>query len=265
MADEITSVGITRPGSDLNNGYTNKTDNSILDPDQFLNLLITQMQNQDFMNPMDDTQYVTQMAQFSNMQQMQQMTEYSRMGYALSLVGKTVTASRLNASGELDTTTGVVEKVSMLNNEYILYVDGKQYDLSQIMTVQSGGSTSGDDGEGETKPPFDASKIQVEKGDVTSNSAKVSWKAPTEDATISKGLKYTVYYSETGPFDKLEDVEKGTKFGSAQENFFAEGITGLSPDKTYYINIVVEDEKGNKSVYKPVEIKTSKEEEKPEE
>jgi flagellar hook assembly protein FlgD len=40
------------------------------------------------------------------MQAMQEMLSYSRTSYAMSLVGKTVTASRYTVSGELDTTTG---------------------------------------------------------------------------------------------------------------------------------------------------------------
>lgn len=259
------NVGTVRPdgtGNQYDAVFTDKKDNSIIDPNHFLNLLIVQMQNQDFMNPMDDTQYITQMAQFSNMQQIQQMTEYSKTNYAVSLVGKVVTASRMGAGGELDTTTGPVEKVSLVNNEYILFIGGKKYSLSQIMTIESGsGVGGGNNNKPDNKPPFDASGIQVEKGEVTDTSAKISWKVPTEDETISKGLKYTVYYSETGPFDKLEDVEKGTKFGEGQENHFEETITGLSPEKKYYINIVVEDAKGNKSVYKPVEIETLKEQE----
>lgn len=254
----VNDINAQRPGNQYDAVFTDKKDNSILDPNQFLNLLIVQMQNQDFMNPMDDTQYITQMAQFSNMQQMQQMTEYTKTNYALSLVGKTVTASRPETSGNLDTTTGVVEKVSLVDNEYILYIKGKRYTLSQVMVIGGSGETEGGDGD-KPKPPFDASGIQIEKGDVTDTTAKISWKLPTEDEMVLKGLKYTVYYSKEGPFDKLEDVEKGTKFGEGQENLTEEEITGLSPDTTYFVNVVVEDEKGNKSVYKPVEIRTNPE------
>lgn len=120
-------MGSSSTGNNYNAVFTDESDNSILDPDQFLNLLVLQMQNQDFMNPMDDTTYITQMTQFSNMQQMQKMAEYSQTSYAMSLVGKTVTASRIQVNGSLDTTTGVVDKVSLLDGEYVLYVGGKTY------------------------------------------------------------------------------------------------------------------------------------------
>ena len=41
--------------------------------DDFLTLMVAQLKNQDFMNPVDDTQYVTQLAQISTMQQMEEM------------------------------------------------------------------------------------------------------------------------------------------------------------------------------------------------
>ena len=126
MADAISGVSSytrdsdrvmgTSSGNNYNAVFTDESDNSVLDPDQFLNLLVLQMQNQDFMNPMDDSTYITQMTQFSNMQQMQKMAEYSETSYALSLVGKTVTASRIQVNGSLDTTTGVVDKVSLVES-----------------------------------------------------------------------------------------------------------------------------------------------------
>lgn len=51
--------------------FTDKADNGV-SVDDFLNLMVAQLQNQDFMNPVDDTQYVTQLAQFATMQQMQE-------------------------------------------------------------------------------------------------------------------------------------------------------------------------------------------------
>jgi flagellar basal-body rod modification protein FlgD len=86
--------GTTGTSSDTTTSTTQKT----LDQDAFLKLLITEMQNQDPLSPMDNTEYVAQLAQFSSLEQMQQMnsaldsmsTSYSS-NQALSLVGKTVT------------------------------------------------------------------------------------------------------------------------------------------------------------------------------
>lgn len=123
--------------SQYNNVFTSKGDNSTMEPMDFIKLLIAQMQNQDFSDPMDNSQMVTQMAQFSNMQQMQQMAAYSKTTYAMSLVGKTVTATRYTVSGAQDTTTGVVDKVTMVNNDYVLHIGDKTYSLDQISEVQA--------------------------------------------------------------------------------------------------------------------------------
>jgi len=137
--------------------FTEKKDNSLISPSAFLNLMIAQMRNQDFLNPMDDTQFVTQMAQFSTMQQMMELAEYSKSNYAMSMVGKTVTASRFTVSGGLDTTTGVVKRISLVDNEYVLYIDDKRYMLSQVMEVHSG-QPGGTDNAGESDKTGDSDK-----------------------------------------------------------------------------------------------------------
>ncbi len=55
--------------------YTTDADNSSLGKDAFLQILITQLQNQDPTSPMDDKEFISQMAQFSSLEQMQNMTK----------------------------------------------------------------------------------------------------------------------------------------------------------------------------------------------
>ena len=114
--------------------FTDDSDNGV-SVDDFLNLMVAQLQNQDFMNPVDDTQYVTQLAQFATMQQMQELATYMKTNYVMSLVGKEVTAARFSVSGELQQETGRVEKISLVNNEYAVYVNGKKFSLQQIMEL----------------------------------------------------------------------------------------------------------------------------------
>lgn len=114
--------------------FTDDSDNGV-SVDDFLNLMVAQLQNQDFMNPVDDTQYVTQLAQFATMQQMQDLASYMKSNYVMSLVGKEVTAARFSVSGELQQETGRVEKISLVNNEYAVYVNGKKFSLQQIMEL----------------------------------------------------------------------------------------------------------------------------------
>ena len=115
--------------------FTDKKDNSTLESSDFMKLMIAQLQNQDFSNPADTSEMLNQMAQMSNMQMMQQMASYSKLNYAMSLVGKTVTASRFTLDGTLDTTTGVINKVSINDDDYVFEIGDKKYTMSQIMSI----------------------------------------------------------------------------------------------------------------------------------
>ena len=240
------STQTAKSGTDYDAVFSDKKDNSIMDPSDFLNLMVTQMQNQDFTNPMDNTQMVTQMAQFSNMQMMQEMASYAKTNYAMSLVGKTVTASRVTVSGDLDTTIGKVDQVSLVDNEYLLYIGDKRYSLEQIMAI----------GEIE-ETEIDPAGYKLTAKDITSESATIDWQVPTDDESIGKKLKYTVYYSISKDFDTVQKVESGNKVGlEGNIDITSMEIDGMIPGTTYYANVVVTDANGKKSVYMPVEIVT---------
>ncbi|MCL2016028.1 MAG: hypothetical protein FWG68_07245 [Defluviitaleaceae bacterium] len=63
-----------------------------LDRDAFLQLLVTQMQHQDPLNPMDDRDFLAQMAQFSALEQQQIMTRSMELQQAHNMIGKSVFA-----------------------------------------------------------------------------------------------------------------------------------------------------------------------------
>ena len=139
--EETEETGST--GQVWNAVFTDESENTVSLND-FLTLMVAQLQNQDFMDPVDDTQYVTQLAQFATMQQMQEMATYMKTNYVLSLVGKEVTAAKFSVSGELQQETGRVEKISLVNNEYAVYVNGKKFTLQQIMEIGSSSDSSSD-------------------------------------------------------------------------------------------------------------------------
>lgn len=116
--------------------------------DDFLTLMVAQLKNQDFMNPVDDTQYVTQLAQISTMQQMEEMAYNAKSTYVTSLVGKTVTAAKFTVAGDLKKTEGIVNKVSLLDGKFVIYVDGESYSMDEIMEIRTEVPKKDDD-----KPP----------------------------------------------------------------------------------------------------------------
>ena len=214
---------------------TDNTGTTKLTASDFLRLFMTQMQNQDFNNPMDNSEMMNQITQLSNMQMMQEMASYSKTGYAMSLVGKTVIASRFT-DGELDTETGTVSKVSLVDDEYVLYVNGKKYCLDEIMEIKN------DSGSGST---LDPSSYPLKVSSVASETVAFNWSVPTEDPMEASGLKYSVYYSKEGPLNTVKDVEEGTMYGAAnQTGLSEETITGLEAGQAYYINVLVQDSGG---------------------
>ena len=75
--------------------------NGELDRDAFLMLLVTQMQHQDPLNPMDDRDFLAQMAQFSALEQQQHMTRSMEMQQAHGMIGKTVYANFFDEAAEM--------------------------------------------------------------------------------------------------------------------------------------------------------------------
>lgn len=111
-----------------------------MDKDAFMKILITQMQNQDPTKPMDDTQFISQMAQFSSLEQMTNvntgldiLTQMQTTTQALTLVGKTVS---LKVSGSTDPVSGKVDSIKFEGGVPKLVVGGKEYDLSSVLSVQ---------------------------------------------------------------------------------------------------------------------------------
>jgi len=121
---------------------TVKKEGSSLGMDDFLNLLVSQMTNQDSMNPMENTEFVSQLAQFSSLQAMTDLAEISKQSQATSLIGKTVVMASYNNKGELVIKEGTVERVTIYNGETKLYVDGIAYDFSNVMEIKTEETTN---------------------------------------------------------------------------------------------------------------------------
>jgi len=79
---------------------------TLLDKNDFLTLLMTQMQNQDPLNPADDTQFVTQLAQFSSVEQMTNMNDtMNQLLVAQASANQTATASLVGKSVQVNSNT----------------------------------------------------------------------------------------------------------------------------------------------------------------
>lgn len=106
-----------------------------LGKDDFLKLLITQVQHQDPMNPSSDTDFIAQMAQFSALEQMQNLNNSFSYSMGFSMMGKYISAEITDEDGEVTQVTGKVESVRMSAGKVIAMVDGQEVPIEKITQV----------------------------------------------------------------------------------------------------------------------------------
>ena len=115
---------------------TTKNSSNTLAMDDFFKLMVAQLSNQDMNNPMDNSQFITQMAQFSMVQALSDLSDMSSTAYSVGLIGKEVTVAKSNKDGTLSSVTGIVEGVTLYNGAAKVVVEGSSYDFSSIMVVK---------------------------------------------------------------------------------------------------------------------------------
>lgn len=138
MAD-TTAVSSSQSSSSSSTTTSTTSSSSTLDKEAFLKLLVTQMQNQDPMNPMDDTQYVTQLAQFTSLEQTQTANRRAESTQAYSMIGKIIS---YQDSSTGDVTTGQVNSVVFNNDTAMLSVNNDTVSLDDVTQVYSDPSSS---------------------------------------------------------------------------------------------------------------------------
>jgi flagellar basal-body rod modification protein FlgD len=137
MSYDISSIVSSINESSSTTATETETDDessNTLGQEAFLELLVAQLQNQDPLDPMDNTEYVSQLAQFSSLEQMQSLNDtmsqylsYDAIYSSSSLIGETIELS--------DGTTGEVEKLAFEDGETYLYVAGQEYSIDDVANV----------------------------------------------------------------------------------------------------------------------------------
>lgn len=112
-----------------------KTGNSSLDKDAFLQLLVAQMKYQDPLEPTSNTEYISQYATFSELEQMQNMSASLELSRASALVGETVLMKITDSTGRTTTVQGNVDYVVYENNKAYLSINGELYSMDDLDTV----------------------------------------------------------------------------------------------------------------------------------
>jgi flagellar basal-body rod modification protein FlgD len=110
-----------------------------LGKDDFLRLLVTQLENQDPTSPLDDKEFISQMAQFSTLEQMTQMNTTlgnlivnNKINLSYSLLGRHVEVLD-STTGEVQ--SGVVSEVSFGNGAPSISFNGLTYSVDEVTKV----------------------------------------------------------------------------------------------------------------------------------
>ena len=130
----VNDGNITNLGSSAAEKNTKKADS--VDKEQFLNLLVTELKYQDPLEPMDNTQYVSQLATFSELEQMQNVAKTSEVSRATAMVGSLVRVETTNeTTGAVTEVTGKVDYVSVSGTNVKVSVNDTLYELSEVKEV----------------------------------------------------------------------------------------------------------------------------------
>lgn len=132
IVDGTVSAGVSATYQSENNVGTDA-----LGKDAFLELLVTQMQYQDPLEPTDNTKMISELAQFSSLEAMQNVTTNLNNSQALSIVGKNVIMEVGKSSNASTTSTvaGYVEYVKMVEGKAQLSIGGELYDYEDLDMV----------------------------------------------------------------------------------------------------------------------------------
>ena len=122
-------------GATRNESAAKTKSNSTLDKEAFLQLLVAQMKNQDPLEPQDNSQMVAQMASFSQVEELQNMSSTLTQNQGFDLVGKMVAMNTTLATGEKKTIEGMVDYVLKEGKDIYLGIGGQEYNLDDLSGV----------------------------------------------------------------------------------------------------------------------------------
>lgn len=151
VTDTINSM---KTQTNATNYEKNKTmGNDTVNQDVFLQLMITQLQNQDPLDPMDNSEFLSQQAMFSQVTTMQEMNDSlnkygeallnmnssmlssTTLSQAMNIVGKEVTA--IDPENKDATISGVVESVKVTDEGVLFTVGGKEININDVKTINN--------------------------------------------------------------------------------------------------------------------------------
>lgn len=176
-----------------------------LGEEEFLQILAVQLANQDPLQPMEDTDFIAQMAQFNSLQQMQELNKTFNTTQAYSLIGKNVIGEVQQNDGTTAQILGRVTGVVRQDGTDYLQVGSYYLPLSAISEIYDAG--------------IDSSSMIAQSANLVGKTIEGTVPEQVKDATtgniVTKDVKVTgeveAIVVENGVvYAKLKDSEAGT-------------------------------------------------------
>lgn len=112
-----------------------KKASNALDKDAFLQLLVAQMKYQDPLEPTSNTEYISQLATFSSLEEMQNLNSAMTLQRASQLVGQYVFMKVTDSNGKTTYPEGTVDYVTYENNKAYLSINDTLYSIDDLESV----------------------------------------------------------------------------------------------------------------------------------
>ncbi|AZN40857.1 flagellar hook capping FlgD N-terminal domain-containing protein [Paenibacillus albus] len=145
MSDRVSTTNVWPYYSSSNvQAATKKQADTSLGKDDFLRILVTQLQNQDPMQPLEDKDFIAQMAQFSSVEQLVNMSDQltslrQNLGMVSSMIGKNVQWYDYSDTGEMITKTGAVDSIVIKDKVQYARIGNTDVNLDDIVSIGSQG------------------------------------------------------------------------------------------------------------------------------
>lgn len=122
---------------------SSSSSSNALGKDAFLSLLVTQLKYQDPMNPLDNNDMIAQLAQFSALEQTENLnTNFEKLradslsSNAVSLLGAEVHAKKIDDNNNTIEKTGIVNQVKFESGEAVFTIDNEEFGFSDLIDVK---------------------------------------------------------------------------------------------------------------------------------
>ncbi|MEB3101160.1 flagellar hook capping FlgD N-terminal domain-containing protein [Ferviditalea candida] len=139
MASSVQGTAVWPSYSQSNNSTVTTKNGNSLGKDDFLRILVEQLKNQDPMQPLQDKDFIAQMAQFTSVEQITNMASDMKLlrqslGFASGLIGKSV--SWTTGSGtSVQVASGLVDAIIVKDGQQYAQVKGEEIPLDQIVKI----------------------------------------------------------------------------------------------------------------------------------